>query len=132
MYYQQYVEVSECAKQLKMYLDCFSTENILLIDYEDFKKNVSMVVNSAYLFLGVNEVLEPNVMKKHNTFTMPKNAIIWFIYSFVDIRKFLIYLIPKKVVSQIKLLLFKNDKNDIGKRERAFQCCMLARFSLFF
>ena len=41
---------------------------------------------------------------------MPRNAMIRSIYSFVNIRKLLIYLIPKKVVSQIKLLLFKNDK----------------------
>ena len=38
LFYQQYIEVSKYAKQIQRYLDFFEKDNILVIDYEDFKK----------------------------------------------------------------------------------------------
>ena len=64
---------------------------MMFIDYEDFKKDVSAVVDKAYLFLGVNNDFQPNLKKKHNTYTMPKNSIIRFIYSHVELSSFYKY-----------------------------------------
>ena len=120
LFYQQYIDVSEYARQVSGYLDVFDKENILFIDYEDFKNDVSAVVNDTYIFLGVNDDFQPNLKKKHNTYTMPKNRIIRFIYSFVLFRKFLTNIVPKAFVKWIRNLLFKSDKkptlsNDIRK-----------------
>lgn len=110
LFYQQYIEVSEYARQVSGYLELFDIENILFIDYEDFKNDVSAVVNDVYIFLGVNNDFQPNVKKRHNTYTMPKNSIIRFIYSFVSFRKFLTNIVPKSILKRLRNLLFKSDK----------------------
>ena len=110
LFFQQYIKLSEYSQQVSRYLEVFDKENIMFIDYEDFKKDVSAVVDKAYLFLGVNNDFQPNLKKKHNTYTMPKNSIIRFIYSFVSFRKFLTNIVPKSIVKWIRNLLFKSDK----------------------
>ena len=110
LFYQQYIEVSEYARPVSRYLELFEIENILFIDYEDFKNDVSAVVNDVYIFLGVNNDFQPDVKKRYNTYAMPKNSIIRFIYSFVSFRKFLTNIVPKSIVKRIRNLLFKSDK----------------------
>ena len=113
LFYQQYVKVSEYTVQIERYLDFFSADNILVIDYEDFKEDVLGVVNKTFLFLGVNQGFEPNVIKKYNTFTMPKNYLIRFVYSSVILRRLLTYIIPSVLISQIRSVLFKSNKKPI-------------------
>ena len=110
MFYQQYIEVSEYAEQVKRYLNVFDTDNILLIDYENFKNSVSETVDAVYDFLDVSTEFCANVNKKHNAFSMPKNKIIRFIYSWVLLRNFLNLIFPKSLAKKIRVLFFKNDK----------------------
>ena len=51
LFYQQYIELGKYTKQIQRYLDFFEKENILFIDYDDFKKNVLETVNQVYSFL---------------------------------------------------------------------------------
>ena len=110
LFYQQYIEVSEYAKQIQRYCNVFSTDNLLLIDYEDFKEDVAGTVGLVYDFLKVSTEFTADINTKHNTFTMPKNKGIRFIYSFVFLRKILTFIFPKSLVKNIKGLLFKADK----------------------
>ena len=110
LFYQQYIEVSKYAKQIQRYLDFFKKENILFIDYEDFKKNVSKTVDQVYNFLNISTEFVADINTKHNTFIMPKNKIIRLIYSFVFLRKILTFLFPVYLVKNIRVLLFKSDK----------------------
>ena len=110
LFYQQYIEVSKYAKQIQRYLDFFKKENILFIDYEDFKKNVSKTVDQVYNFLNISTEFVADINTKHNTFIMPKNKIIRLIYSFVFLRKILTFLFPAYLVKNIRVLLFKSDK----------------------
>ena len=110
LFYQQYIEVSKYAKQIQRYLDFFKKENILFIDYEDFKKNVSKTVDQVYNFLNISTEFVADINTKHNTFIMPKNKIIRLIYSFVFLRKILTFLFPIYLVKNIRVLLFKTDK----------------------
>jgi hypothetical protein len=103
--------------QLKKYLNVFNRENILLIDYEDFKKDVAGVVNKTYLFLGVNDDFQPNLNKKHNTYSMPKNRIIRYIYSFVPLRNLLTSIFSKEMIKSTRNFLFKSDKKPIMQVE---------------
>ena len=110
LFYQQYIEVSKYAKQIQRYLDFFEKDNILVIDYEDFKKNVSKTVDQVYNFLNISTEFAADINTKHNTFTMPKNKVIRFIYSFVFLRKILTFLLPIYLVKNVRVLLFKADK----------------------
>lgn len=110
LFYQQYIEVSKYAKQIQRYLDFFEKDNILFIDYEDFKINVSKTVDQVYNFLHISIEFAADINTKHNTFTMPKNKVIRLIYSFVFLRKILTFLFPIYLVKNIRVLLFKSDK----------------------
>ena len=110
LFYQQYIEVSKYAKQIQRYMDFFEKENILFIDYEDFKKNLSETVGQAYSFLNISTNFTADINIKHNTFILPKNKVIRFIYSFVFLRKMLIFLFPIYLVNNARDFLFKADK----------------------
>ena len=110
LFYQQYIEVSKYANQIQRYLDFFEKENILFIDYEDFKKNVSKTVDQVYDFLNISTEFSADINTKYNTFTMPKNKVIRFIYSFVFLRKILTFLFPIYFVRNIRGFLFKADE----------------------
>ena len=110
LFYQQYIEVSKYATQIQRYLDFFEKESILFIDYEDFKKNVSKTVGKVYDFLNISAEFAADINTKYNTFTMPKNKGIRFIYSFVFLRKILTFLFPIYLVKNFRVLLFKTDK----------------------
>ena len=110
LFYQQYIQVSEYSKQIKRYLEVFSKENIHFIDYEDFKNDTSDVVNSVFLFLGVNDDFQPYLKKKYNTYTAPKNSLIRYVYSFVACRKMVANILSKNLTKTIRNLFFTSDK----------------------
>ena len=110
LFYQQYIEVSKYANQIQRYLDFFEKENILFIDYEDLKNNVSKTVDQVYDFLNISTEFAADINTKYNTFTMPKNKGIRFIYSFVFLRKILTFFLPIYLVKNIRAFLFKADK----------------------
>ena len=110
LFYQQYIKVGEYATQLKRYFDIFDKENILLVDYEDFKSDVTGTVNSVYSFLNVSTEFSADVNKQYNTFTMPKDKLIRFLYSFVVIRNTLSFIFPKNIMKAVRLILFSKDK----------------------
>ena len=120
LFYQQYIEVSKYAKQIQRYLDFFEKNNVLFIDYEDFKKNVSKTVGQVYSFLNISTEFAADTNTKHNTFTMPRNKVIKFIYSFVFLRRILIFLFPIYLVKNIRVFLFKADrKPELLKKTRS-------------
>ena len=121
LFYQQYIEVSVYSKQVKRYLNVFEKENILIIDYIDFKEDISEVLDRLFQFIGVSTDFEPNVAKKHNPYSMPKNKIIRFIYSFVALRKVLKLLFSKTLAKKARLLLFKEDKKPKLSKELRLQ-----------
>lgn len=119
LFYQQYIKVSEYSNQIERYLKEFSKNNLLFIDYEEFKKDTSGIVSRVYSFLDLHSEHIPNVYKKYNAFTMPKNNLIRLIYSFVFIRKILNWILPEKLITGIRSLLFKHDQQpELCKRTR--------------
>ena len=112
LFYQQYIELGEYSKQIKRYLEVFSNENICIIDYEDFKNNTSDVVNTVFVFLGLENNINSHsyLMRKHNTYSAPRNKIVQKMYSFVFVRKMLAIILPKTLIRVIRNLLFIRDK----------------------
>ena len=112
LFYQQYIEVGEYLKQIKRYLDVFNKKNICFIDYEDFKNNTFDVVNIVFTFLGLENNINspPYLMRKHNTYSAPRNRIVRKIYSFVFVRKMLASILPQNLIRVIRNLLFIEDK----------------------
>jgi len=110
LFYQQYIEVSEYTKQIQRYFDNFNEANILIIDYDNFKRDVAGTVNEVYHFLNISTEFVADVKTKYNTFILPKNKGIRLIYSFVILRKILTFIFPKLLIKIIRGFLFKTDK----------------------
>ena len=120
LFYQQYILVSKYASQIQRYLDFFEKDNILFIDYEDFKKNVSDTVDKVYSFLKISSDFPTDTNIKYNSFTMPKNKLVRFIYSFLLIRKVLKFFFPIYLLKSIKYFLFSADKKpELSKENRS-------------
>ena len=102
-------------------MDFFEKDNILFIDYEDFKKNVSKTVDQVYNFLNISAEFAADTNTKYNAFTMPKNKVIRFIYSFVFLRRILIFLLPIYLIKNIRVFLFKVDKKPELLKETRIQ-----------
>ena len=110
LFYQQYIEVSAYAQQIKRYFEVFDITNILVIEYEEFKKDTQGIVKKGYAFLEVDDSFVADVDKKHNTYTMPYNEVIRKVYSMMFLRKILNILLPKILVKKIRKLFFRIDK----------------------
>lgn len=109
LFYQQYVEVSEYANQVKEYLNIFDSNNVLILDYDNLKKDIYSEVKKVYKFLSVSVDDNVDLEKKHNTYSMPKNNFIRIIYSFVFLRRVLTFLFPSKLVKKVRSILFKEE-----------------------
>ena len=110
LHYQQYLSVSEYSSQIERYLDVFGKNKVHIIDYENFKNNTAEIIKEVFSFLGLNSDFSLNLSKKYNLYSMPKNRIIRYIYSFVMLRRIFSFLFPKKIVQYIRGVLFRVDK----------------------
>jgi len=106
LFYQQFIELGLYYKQVKRYIETFGRENVIIIFYDDFKKDVAKEVQKVYEFLAVDAAYIAKISKKHNTYSMPKNNWIRMIYSFVGFRKVLNKILPKQIVKNLKEILF--------------------------
>ena len=121
LFYQQYIKVSEYSNQIKRYLKIFSQENIYIVDYDDFKKDTSSVINNIFIFLGVNNNFKPYLKTQYNTYTAPKNMIFRYVYSFVFFRKIFAAIIPKNLIMIIRKFMFRSsDKPQLSDVTRDF------------
>ena len=107
LFYQQYVLVSKYYEQLKRYFDVFDREQILVLDYQDFKTETSKTLESVYKFLDIDIDYLANTATRHNTFSMPKNAIIRFFYSIVGFRKLFNIFFSEKMKEVVRVKLFR-------------------------
>ena len=71
-------------------------KDILFINHEDFNKNVTETVAEVFDFLNISDDFSSDLNIRHNTYTMPKNQVIRFIYSFVSLRKILTFIFSQK------------------------------------
>ena len=120
LYYQQYVSVGEYSQQVKRYLDVFSQENILIIDYDEFKNNTSAVFKETLNFLALKDHFKIDFEKKYNTYSMPSNIVIRYIYSFVTFRKFISAILPQRLINNFRNIFFKSsEKPQMSSQERS-------------
>jgi hypothetical protein len=121
LFYQQYVELGEYATQLKRYFDAFEKENILLLDYEDFERDVASTMRLVYSFLKIRVDFSADINQKHNVFTIPKNKLVHFLYSSQIIRNILVLIFPNNIRKAIRIIMFKKDeKPELSEETRNY------------
>lgn len=107
-YFQQYVKLGEYTNQIKRYFNEFPSEQILVVDYDDFKNKTSDVVKKVYKFLKIDINFSPELNNKHNARFIVNNRLLKFLFSKIIIRKVMNLIFPKFIKSFIKNQFFNN------------------------
>ena len=107
-YFQQYVKLGEYTNQIKRYFNEFPSEQILVVDYDDFKKKTSDIVKKVYKFLKIDINFSPELNNKHNARFIVNNRLLKFLFSKIIIRKAMNLIFPKFIKSFIKNQFFNN------------------------
>tara|TARA_B100000401_G_scaffold438439_1_gene387114 strand:- start:99 stop:959 length:861 start_codon:yes stop_codon:yes gene_type:complete len=107
-YFQQYVKLGEYTNQIKRYFNEFPSEQILVVDYDDFKNKTSDVVKKVYKFLKIDINFSPELNNKHNARFIVNNRLLKFLFSKIIIRKAMNLIFPKFIKSFIKNQFFNN------------------------
>ena len=94
--------------QIKRYFNEFPSEQILVVDYDDFKKKTSDVVKKVYKFLKIDINFSPELNNKHNARFIVNNRLLKFLFSKIIIRKAMNLIFPKFIKSFIKNQFFNN------------------------
>ena len=117
LYYQQYVELGLYYKQVKRYFDVFGRQSVKIYLQEDLQNNPDKVIRDLYGFLDIDHSYNPDLSRKHNVFSMPKNKLIHKLYAVHTIRRLSSKLFPERLKKTIKNLLFERGRKPVLSTE---------------
>ena len=83
---------------------------MLFIKYADFKHKTDAVLEEVYEFLGVDNTFKGTTDIIHNPFAMSNNKFVRKFYSLTWLRKFIVFILPKKIISFLKSKFFSITK----------------------
>lgn len=83
-----YIDLGLYYNQVKRYFDIFPKQNIKVILFDDFQKNVETTLKNIFEFIGVNSSVEINTNKKYNIAYIPRFQKISNLLTKYNIRKF--------------------------------------------
>ena len=117
LFYQQYIELGKYSEQVLRYINEFGIDNVLIIDYDNFKYNNKKVVQDIYSFLGVDVYFSPDFSVNFNKFILP-NKLIYRFYSIRLIRKLITAFLPVSMQVYIRRNFFLSNKPLMSMKTR--------------
>jgi len=116
IHYREYVEVGMYSHQVKIYLEQFGPENVLVLIHDDFVADPQSFMADTFRFLGVDEDVPIDFEVKHNPFELPRSAIIRDIAQSRIIRS-LKARIPHSLRRTIKRTLYSRHRPEFSDEE---------------
>lgn len=101
-----YLEISKYFKQVKRYYDRFPDDQIKVIIYEDWVKDITSTMNDIYKFLGVEEFSDYEDLQTHNQTTAIKNKTLLNLFRSSGVKSILKPLIPSNLGDKVKSKYF--------------------------
>jgi hypothetical protein len=101
-----YLEHGFYAQQLKRYFDIFPKEQLLVVLFDDIKKDPAAVMQRVYRFLGVDPAFHPATNVIHNKTVIPRGPVARFILSQQKYISAFGQIIPKKIRQSVYDNLF--------------------------
>lgn len=105
LFYQQYISLGLYGEQVKRYIDIFGKDRVKIYLQDDLKNNPSNIILDIYDFLGVDSNYQPEVSKRYNVFSMPRNKIVCKIYK-SSLRPLISSVLPQRMKEKIIDILF--------------------------
>lgn len=124
----QYLEMSMYYEQLKAYYDTFPKEQIKVIVYEDWTKDIETNINDLFKFLGVNNSNNQISSKvQHNKIKPIKNIGFLNFLRKNGIKRFIKKIINQDQVDRLKSRFFENN-NEIKKLDIETRTLLSSQF----
>tara|TARA_B100001758_G_C18411756_1_gene616287 strand:- start:2602 stop:3471 length:870 start_codon:yes stop_codon:yes gene_type:complete len=117
LYFQQYIELGNYATQIARYHKQFSSDKLLILDYNDFTNNTNQVMSRIFNFLSLSDFKVASINQRYNSAIIPKNRFIKQVYSFIYLRNIFNRLLPKNIKDFIHLTFFNKDRIPSLKEE---------------
>ncbi len=102
-----YIELGLYYEQVKRYLDIFPREQILILLYDDLKKDQLAFFDKIFKFLNVQPI-NIDTSKKHNTASIPKYPFVNSILKKMKLNEFVSSIFPKTLSKKIKSVFMKS------------------------
>jgi hypothetical protein len=106
LFFQQHIELGLYHDQVKRYLDVFGHKQVKIFLQEDLRDSKDKTMKDIFNFLEVDVSYEPDMNQEHNTFSMPKNALVKKLYSSYFNRFLAGRLFSDTLKKKLKKLLF--------------------------
>ena len=113
-----YIELSNYKTQIANYLKYFPKNQVLIIDFEEFKTNQVSVMRKIQLFLGINSFEEIVGEEKRNETLVPKIGIFHYVMKIKV--KFFHDFKNEKLKTFIKRIFFKKPSYDLSEDCREY------------
>lgn len=108
LFFQQFFKLGNYHEQIKRYQNIFGSNKVLILFYDDFKKDTRLEVEKVFKFLGIEPQLIDLEIK--NQMLSPNNSFVAFLYTIKKLRKLVNFLIPTSLISLIKSNFFQSSK----------------------
>jgi hypothetical protein len=104
-----YKELGMYYKQVKNYFDIFKNENIKVIIYEEFFKDVEQGLFDVFEFLEIKPNQNINYNEIHNKYSAPKNSLSKYVLQNKTNLGFIRNIAPNKLKNFLKKNVFYKD-----------------------
>ncbi|NND94109.1 MAG: sulfotransferase [Flavobacteriales bacterium] len=104
----QYLELGNYSKQLKLYYDLFSAEQILPIIFEEYVKQPTIALRKICQFIGVSPEFEFDTSGKKNAASLPRNKTLNSLLVKSGAIKLAKDLVPRKLRQNLSGVLYSS------------------------
>lgn len=117
-----YKDVGKYYQQVKTYLEVFGEENVLIILFDELKKDIKSVMKKIMFFLNINPNVSIDDQIKYNFSGIPKYKIIDLILKNRELQHLAKKVFPARIVRRIGYkMLEKNLKKPILAKKTRFE-----------
>lgn len=105
-----YIDMGRYATQLERYLSVFPREQMLILKFDDLRRNTREVMREIYSFLGVSPDFWPGSLVYENAAVLPRAPTLNRLLHVTGIKKRLRLLLPRAIKRRLKILYFSAAK----------------------
>lgn len=105
-----YIELGMYYEQIRRYLEVFPNENILILDYAEFKDNNNLVLNKIQKFLNLSTLSISEGKKKKNASKVPRNKLLTYFLQSVFFKSISKSIFPSYLIKKMKNIALTDKK----------------------
>lgn len=115
-----YIELGMYTAQIKRYKELFTPDQLLILFFDDLKKNTPAVIDSVFKHLHLRNI-PVNYEERHNEAKTPKNTRLIHLLTQTGLKRRVFRMLPASIQSPVKNMFFKQGKPEkMSSEDRAW------------